>query len=84
MGYPNWGASIPMQIATFLEKYNFSGKTIVPFCSHGGGRLGQSVSAITKLVPQAKVGEPLSVHYSGGARLPAQVTEWLEKNSLKK
>lgn len=37
LGYPNWWASIPMPIASFLEEYDFSGKTIVPFCSHGGG-----------------------------------------------
>ena len=38
LGYPNWWASIPMPIATLLESYDFSGKTIMPFCSHGGGR----------------------------------------------
>ena len=38
IGYPNWWASIPMPVASFLEEYDFSGKTILPFCSHGGGR----------------------------------------------
>ncbi|MGN1184277.1 MAG: flavodoxin, partial [Oliverpabstia sp.] len=47
LGYPNWWASIPMPIASFLEEYDFSGKTIIPFCSHGGGRFGQSLTAIT-------------------------------------
>ena len=59
LGYPNWWASIPMPIATFLEQYDFNGKTIVPFCSHGGGRLGQSVTAITKLAPNATIGEQI-------------------------
>ena len=36
LGYPNWWASIPMPIASFLEEYDFSGKQIIPFCSHGG------------------------------------------------
>lgn len=53
LGYPNWWASIPMPIASFLEEYDFTGKTIIPFCSHGGGRFGQSLTAITKLVPNA-------------------------------
>jgi sulfatase modifying factor 1 len=35
LGYPNWWASIPMPVASFLEEYDFSGKTIIPFCSHG-------------------------------------------------
>ena len=46
LGYPNWWASIPMPIASFLEEYDLSGKTIIPFCSHGGGRFGQSLTAI--------------------------------------
>ena len=40
-----------MPIATFLESYDFSGKTILPFCSHSGGRFGQSLTAIAKLAP---------------------------------
>ena len=83
IGYPNWWASIPMPIASFLEEYDFSGKTILPFCSHGGGRFGQSLTAIAKLAPDAVMGEALSIHYSGGAELSSDVNEWLEKNSIK-
>ncbi len=82
LGYPNWWASIPMPIATFLEEYDFTGKTIIPFCSHGGGRFGQSLTAITKLAPNAVMGEPLSVHYSGGGTLSQDVTDWLELNKI--
>jgi formylglycine-generating enzyme required for sulfatase activity/flavodoxin len=83
LGYPNWWASIPMPIATFLEQYDFSGKTIIPFCSHGGGRLGQSVTAIAKLAPSSVIGEPLSVHYSGGGSLGSDIAKWLEANGVK-
>ncbi len=82
LGYPNWWASIPMPVATFLESYDFSGKTIVPFCSHGGGRFGQSLTAIAKLAPTAVLGEGLSVHYSGGASMASDVTAWLEANGI--
>lgn len=82
LGYPNWWASIPMPIASFLEEYDLSGKTIIPFCSHGGGRFGQSLTAIAKLAPDAQMGEGLSVHYSGGSSLPDDVAEWLEKNGI--
>ena len=83
IGYPNWWASIPMPIATFLESYDFSGKTIIPFCSHGGGRFGQSITAISKLAPKAKIGSGLSIHYSGGSSLAKDVQKWLEKNGIK-
>ena len=79
LGYPNWWASIPAPIASFLEEYDFSGKTIMPFCSHGGGRFGQSLTAIAKLAPKAVITEGLSVHYSGGGRLKDDISDWLAK-----
>ena len=82
IGYPNWWASIPMPIASFLEEYDFSGKTIIPFCSHGGGRFGQSLTAIAKLAPDATMGEGLSIHYSGGSTLSADVEAWLKLNNI--
>ena len=82
LGYPNWWASIPMPIASFLEGYDFSGKQIIPFCSHGGGRFGQSLTAIAKLAPDADMGEGLSVHYSGGTELPDDVSDWLRNNGI--
>lgn len=82
IGYLNWWASIPMPVASFLEEYDFSGKTILPFCSHGGGRFGQSLTAIAKLAPNAAMGEALSVHYSGGSELSGDVTDWLNNNHI--
>ena len=82
LGYPNWWASIPMPIASFLEKYDFSGKRIIPFCSHGGGRFGQSLTAIAKLALDADIGEGLSVHYSGGSTLDNDISEWFSENSI--
>lgn len=82
LGYPNWWASTPMPIASFLEEYDFAGKTIIPFCSHGGGRFGQSLTAIAKLAPDAVMGEGLSVHYAGGTTLSSDVRAWLETNGI--
>ena len=82
LGYPNWWASIPMPIASFLEEYDFADKRIVPFCSHGGGRFGQSLTAIAKLAPDADLGEGLSVHYSGGSTLSEDVSNWLKTNGI--
>ena len=82
IGYPNWWATIPMPIATFLEEYNFSGKTIIPFCSHGGGGFGQSITDISKLAPNSRIGEGLSIHYSGGSTLRNDIISWLQKNNI--
>ncbi len=71
-----------MPIASFLEEYDFSGKTIIPFCSHGGGRFGQSLTAIAKLASDATMGEGLSIHYSGGSTLGADVEAWLKLNNM--
>ena len=82
LGYPNWWATIPMPIASLLESYDFSGKTIAPFCSHGGGRLGQSVTDIAKLAPNAQITEGLPVHYRGGNSLERDIANWLIKTGL--
>ena len=84
LGYPNWWASIPMPVATFLEQYDFAGKTIVPFSSNGGGGLGQGPAAIAKLAPRARLGKGLSVSYGGGSGLAGDIAAWLAANGVKK
>ena len=64
LGYPNWWGAMPMPCFTFLEKYDFSGKTIIPFCTHEGSRLGRSVRDITRLCPKSTVLEGLAVRGS--------------------
>lgn len=71
-----------MPIAPFLEEYDFLGKMIIPFCSHGGGRFGQSLIAIAKLTPDATMGEGLSMYYSGGSTLPDDVRQRLVTNGI--
>ena len=78
LGFPNWWGDLPMPVYSFLEEYDFTGKTIIPFCSHGGGRFGQSLTAISKLAPEAVMGEALSVHYFGGSGLSDDMEECLK------
>lgn len=61
IGYPNWWGTIPRPVAAFLSKHDFSGKTIVPFCTHEGSRLGRSITDITRLCPQSTVLNGLAV-----------------------
>jgi flavodoxin len=48
LGYPNWWGTMPMAVFTFLESYDFSGKTIVPYCTHEGSGMGSSEQDIKK------------------------------------
>lgn len=82
LGYPNWYAILPMPVFTFLESYDFSGKRIIPFCSHGNGMLGETVANICKLCPGADVREALSVTYSGGSSLDNEIYSWLGRHNL--
>jgi flavodoxin len=84
LGYPNWYGTMPMPVFTFLEEYDFSGKTIVPFCTHEGSGLGRSVSDIRKMCPQSTVLEGLA--FRGGEVKNAQdeVSGWLRELGMKK
>ena len=58
LGYPDWWGTMPMAVLTFLDSYDFSGKTIVPYCTHEGSGLGSSERdikklALTRLLPAA-------------------------------
>ena len=55
VGFPVWWYREPSIIDTFMEQYDFSGKTVVPFCTSGGSQLGESVENIQNLAPGAKV-----------------------------
>ena len=59
---------------------DFSGKTIVPFCSMGGGRFGQTISAIAKLAPESVILKGLDVTYSSYNR--NVIRSWLDSVSL--
>ncbi len=49
IGYPNWWGDMPMIVYNFLESYDFDGKTIVPFCTHGGSGLSGTESTIANI-----------------------------------
>ncbi|WP_334196141.1 flavodoxin [Muricomes intestini] len=79
LGYPNWWGTIPMPVFTFLEEYDFSGKTIVPFCTHEGSGLGHSEKDIAKLCPKATLLKGLAVQGSRVSAAKKDVTDWLSK-----
>jgi flavodoxin len=79
IGYPNWCYTIPAPVASFLSKCDSTEKTIAPFCTHGGDRLGESVEDIAKLCQRSLVLEGLAVRGSEVRNAQSKVSEWLRK-----
>ncbi len=82
VGYPIWWGTIPMPVATFLSEYDFSGKTIVPFCTHEGSRLGRSVTDIKELCPQSTILDGLAVRGRDVKNAQNEISEWLPELEL--
>lgn len=79
LGYPNWWGTMPMVIHTFLESYDFSGKTIIPFCTHEGSGLGGSVKLIKKLCPKADVVKEISFRGGSVNNARESVEKWINQ-----
>lgn len=80
LGYPNWWGSMPMAVYTFLEEYDFSGKTILPYCTHEGGGLGGTEREIARECPKATVRSGLSILGTNAGSAKKSVESWLKKN----
>lgn len=80
IGYPNWWGTMPMAVFAFLEKHDFSGKVIIPFCTYeNGGLLGTSIRDIKKLCPDANVFDGLAIRGSYASKAKNDVLAWLNK-----
>lgn len=78
LGYPNYWGTMPMAVYTFLEHYDFTGKTIHPFCTHEGSGLAHTERDIEKAAPGAAVTRGLAIHGSAvDDALPA-LKNWVE------
>lgn len=76
IGYPIWWGDAPMALYSFLESYDLSGKTIIPFCTSGGTGIGDSVKYIKKVCKGAKVKKGLTANDVSDKR----IKKWLRKN----
>lgn len=77
IGYPNWNSDLPMPLYTFFEEYDFSGKTIIPFVTHGGSGFSDTIETIKELEPKADVVESgLSISRDDVADTQDEVKEW--------
>ncbi|PMQ01971.1 MAG: flavodoxin [Dictyoglomus sp. NZ13-RE01] len=84
LGTPNWWSTIAPPVATFLTEYDFSGKIIAPFCTHGGGGQGRIKNYIQKLCPNANILSLLSIHEREVEKAEERVSEWLRNIGILK
>lgn len=78
LGFPNWWYSCPMAILTFIEEYDLSGKTIIPFCSHGTGGFAASLRNIGNVLPNdCTVLEEFGAYRPEVAQSQDELLEWL-------
>ena len=82
LGYPNYWGTIPMAVATFLERYDFTGKTILPLCTNEGSGMGSSEGDIRRYAKGAEVKRGLSIHGSRAAESQKSVQNWLSGNEM--
>ena len=78
LGYPNWNSDLPMPMYTFLEEYDLSGKTIVPFTTYGGSGFSRTIQTIEELQPDASVIEDgLSISRNDVPDALGEVQAWI-------
>lgn len=78
LGYPNYWGTMPMCVFTFLEAFDFTGKTILPFCTHEGSGLGHSEADLRRLCPGANVKRGLAIHGSSVCREERALEAWIK------
>lgn len=79
LGYPNWWGTCPMAVFTFLESYDFAGKTIIPFCTHEGSGMGKSEGDIENSVNGAIVKKGLAVHGTDVNASQKTIERWVRQ-----
>jgi flavodoxin len=82
LGYPNWWSTMPMAVWTFLEAYDFAGKTLLPFCTHEGSGMGHSEGDLRKLCPGAKILKGLPIKGGGVHGAGNEITAWLRRSGV--
>ena len=83
IGYPIWWGDSPMAIRTFLEEYDLSNKTIIPFCTSGSSGITTSVQSIKKLCPKSKILDGLCITNANRSRTNEMIEQWINKLDIK-
>lgn len=83
VGFPNWWYDMPMPIYSFFDEYEFKGKTIIPFCTHGGSRFSDAIKTIREKEKQATVLDGYAVARERVEGAEAGVSRWLKQIGMK-
>lgn len=83
LGYPNWWGTMPMAVYTFIEKCGkLAGKTVLPFCTHEGSGMGNSVRDLKKTCPDAHILPGLPIKgtrvYRKDPTVDTEISKWLQ------
>ncbi len=78
VGYPNYWGTAPMAVFSFLEEYDFGGKTIIPFCTHEGSGLGNSVKDIKNCCKNSEIKNGLAIHGAEAKNSEKVIKKWLK------
>ncbi len=84
LGYPNWWGDMPMPLYSFLDEYDLSGKTIMPFVTSGGSGFSRTIRSIEDAEPDATVLEGLSIRDRrvGDISTDRAIEEWIDESGL--
>jgi len=77
IGFPNYWSTMPMAVFTFLEHFNFEGKTIKPFCTHEGSGMGSSETDLKNLCMAAVVEKGIAIHGGSVERSKKEIEKWV-------
>jgi len=81
LGFPIWGETAPPIIRAFLSGHDLSGKTLVPFITHGGYGLGDSLSVLARLAPKARLRPAFAMQADQERQTMERVTGWLKQRT---
>ena len=84
IGFPIWWGDMPMALYSFLDEYDLSGKTVLPFCTHGGSGLSGTDKNIQQEEKDAKVTDGLAISDSSLDDAGADIDKWLKDNGVMK
>lgn len=79
VGFPNWWYDMPMPLYSFLDEYDFGGKTVIPFCTHGGSRFSDAIKTIRGLEPKASVLDGYAISRDRVSEAKPNVLNWLKR-----
>lgn len=79
-GFPNWWYTIPVAIDSFVTEHDLSGKTVIPFVSHGTGRLAGTIRDLTAILPDdCTLLQSYDVYEDDIPSTQDEVNAWLEE-----